>query len=71
MLQIPGPGPGTLVMLRREAPMPASDHKEAVRLAWKAQHIPFGTIALSVLLLSGVLSTVSMVWGYGPVNPIP
>ncbi|WP_166802278.1 hypothetical protein [Microvirga pakistanensis] len=49
----------------------ASDHKEAVRLAWKARHVPFGTIALSILLLSGVLSTVSTVWGYGPVNSIP
>lgn len=49
----------------------ASDHKEAVRLAWKARHVPFGTIALGILLLSGVLSTVSTVWGYGPVNSIP
>jgi ABC-type transport system involved in cytochrome c biogenesis permease subunit len=53
------------------AARPASDHKEAVRLAWKCRHVPFGTIALSTLLLSGVLSMVSMVWGYGPGNPIP
>jgi hypothetical protein len=40
-------------------------------LAWKSIHVPVGTILLSALLLSGVFSAVSMVWGYGPVNPIP
>ena len=51
--------------------LPVSDHKEAVRLTWRSRHVPFGTIALSILLLSGILSMVTMVWGYGPVNPIP
>ncbi|WP_162820173.1 hypothetical protein [Microvirga calopogonii] len=53
------------------AARPAFDHKEAVRLAWKSRHIPFGAIVLGALLLSGILSMVFMVWGYGPVNPIP
>ncbi|EIM26582.1 hypothetical protein [Microvirga lotononidis] len=53
------------------AARPASNHKEAVRLAWKSRHVPFGSIALGILLLSGILSMVTMVWGYGPVNPIP
>jgi hypothetical protein len=47
------------------------DHKEAVRLTWKAMHIPFGTIVLAALLLAGIVSAVAMVWGYGPANPIP
>lgn len=53
------------------AARPAFDRSEAARLAWKCRHIPFGTIALSIVLLSGILSMVTMVWGYGPVNPIP
>jgi hypothetical protein len=53
------------------AARPAPDHNKAVRLAWKCRYVPFGTIVLSTLLLSGVLSMMSMVWGYGPVNPIP
>ncbi len=48
-----------------------SDHKEAVRLAWKCMHIPVGTILLGALLLTGIFSATSTVWGYGPASPIP
>lgn len=48
-----------------------SDHTEATRLMWRSRHIPFRVIFLGVLLMSGVLSMASMVWSYGPVNPIP
>ena len=51
--------------------LPAFDHKEAVRLSWKSRHIPFGTILLVTLLLAGIFPAVSMVWGFGPANPIP
>jgi hypothetical protein len=43
----------------------ASDHKEAVRLAWMCRHIPVGTLLLGTLLLTGSFSAVSMVWAYG------
>jgi hypothetical protein len=51
--------------------LPVSDHKEAVRLTRRSRHIPFGTILLSTLLLSRIFSMISMVWSYGPANPIP
>jgi hypothetical protein len=44
----------------------ASDHWEAVRLAWTSTHIPLGAILFGALLLTGILSAVSEVWGYGP-----
>jgi ABC-type transport system involved in cytochrome c biogenesis permease subunit len=47
------------------------EHKEAVQLAWESLHIPVGSILVGALLLSGVISAVSSVWGYGPANPIP
>ena len=52
-------------------PQSRSDHWEAVRLAWKSLHIPVGTLLIGGLLLAGILSAVAMVWGQGPVNPIP
>ena len=51
--------------------LPVPEHREAVRLAWSSLHIPIGSILLGFLLLSGIISATSMVWGYGPVNPIP
>ena len=48
-----------------------SDHWEAMLLAWKSLHVPVGTILLVALLVSGAFSAISMVWGYGPVNPVP
>jgi hypothetical protein len=48
-----------------------AEHKEAVRLSWKARHIPVGTLLLGVLLLVVFLSAVSMVISQGPHNPIP
>ena len=54
------------------APAPSAlDRKEATRLAWRGRHIPVVTILLGTLLLSGVISMVSMIWSYGPSNPIP
>ena len=57
--------------MTRKSVLPASERKEAVRLDWMSMHIPVGAILLSTLLLSGIFSAASMVWGYGPVNPIP
>jgi hypothetical protein len=51
--------------------LPVSDHKEAVRLTRRSRHIPFGTLLLSTLLLSGIFSMISTVWSYGPVHLIP
>ena len=47
-----------------------SDHKEAVWLMVKSMHVPFGTILLGILLLSGIASATASVWVYGPANPI-
>ncbi len=43
---------------------PASDHREAIRLSRESLHIPVGTMFLATLLLGGVFSPVSMMWGY-------
>lgn len=48
-----------------------SDHNEAVRLAFKACHIPFGTIVITILILACVLSAIFEVIARGPSNPIP
>ena len=55
----------------RDPYQPRSDHWEAMLLAWKSLHIPVGTILLVALLVSGAFSAIAMVWGYGPVNPVP
>ena len=47
------------------------EHKEAVRLSWKSQHIPIGTLILGGLVVAGVFSAIFMVIAQGPVNPIP
>ncbi len=57
--------------MMRSPDLPEPEHKEAVWLAWRSLHIPVGTILVGALLLSGVISAVSTVWGYGPANPIP
>jgi ABC-type transport system involved in cytochrome c biogenesis permease subunit len=57
--------------MTRKPDLPAPEHREAVRLDWMSMHIPVGAILLSTLLLSGIFSAASMVWGYGPVNSIP
>ncbi len=48
-----------------------SDHNEAVRLAFKARHVAFGTIVIIILILSCVLSAILEVIALGPSNPIP
>jgi hypothetical protein len=48
-----------------------SDHNEAVRLAFKARHVPFGTIVITILILACVLSAILEVIALGPSNPIP
>ena len=50
---------------------PPPNHKEAVRLAWKSDHIPVWTILAGVLLLAAVLSAILMILTEGPSNPIP
>jgi hypothetical protein len=51
--------------------LPASDHREAMRLAWISLHFPVGTIFLGTLLMLGVLSAASTMWGYGSGHLIP
>jgi hypothetical protein len=46
-----------------------SDHNEA--LAFKARHVPFGTIVITILILACVLSAILEVVALGPSNPIP
>jgi hypothetical protein len=50
---------------------PRQDHREAVRLSWKARHIPFGTILVSGFALASVLSTVFTIVSQGPSGIIP
>ncbi|MCB8822864.1 hypothetical protein [Microvirga rosea] len=54
-----------------QSTLSTSEHKEAAGLAWKCKHIPFGTILVGSVLLSGVASTLSVMWSYGPVHWIP
>ena len=53
-----------------QAPCKA-DHREAVRLSWKARHIPIGTILVSGLALASVLSTVFTIIAQGPGSGLP
>jgi hypothetical protein len=48
-----------------------AEHKEAVRLAWKSVHVPFGTILLGALIIACVLSAIMQVVALGPSNAIP
>jgi hypothetical protein len=41
------------------------EHREAVRMAWKACHIPFGTIVIALLILACVLSAILQVTALG------
>ncbi len=47
------------------------EHREAVRLSWQSRHIPVGSLFIGALLFASVISAVSMVWAYGPVNVMP
>ncbi len=47
------------------------EHWEAVRLLWKARHIPIGTILISGLALASVFSTVLSILAHGPAHGIP
>jgi hypothetical protein len=51
--------------------LPRPEHWEAVRLSWQSRHVPVGSLLLGALLLASVMSAVSMVWAYGPVNVMP
>ena len=54
-----------------QKPLRPQDHREAVRLSWKARHIPIGTILVSGLLLASVLSAVVYIFVSGPAQGIP
>ena len=41
------------------------DHREAVRMAWKVCHIPFGTTVIALLILACVLSAILEVTALG------
>jgi hypothetical protein len=47
------------------------DHREAVRLSWKAYHIPVLTILVGGLALASMLSTVFSIVALGPAHGIP
>lgn len=47
------------------------DHKEAIRLSRAYRRIPVGIMILGFLLLSGVASTASTMWSFGPIHLIP
>jgi len=47
------------------------DHRESVRLAWTLWHVPWGTLAIAVLALVGVVSVILTVIALGPANPVP
>ena len=50
---------------------PRQDHWEALRLSWKACHVPIGTILISGLALASVLSAVFSMLAEGSVHGIP
>jgi hypothetical protein len=47
------------------------DHREAVRLSWKARHIPIGTIMIGGLALASVFSAVLSILAESPGRGIP
>jgi len=52
--------------------MPAtSDHKEAIYLSRAYRRIPIGIMIVASLLVSGLASTASTMWSFGPVHLIP
>lgn len=52
--------------------MPAtSDHKEAIHLSRAYRRVPVGIMIVGSLLLSGVASTASTMWSFGPIHLIP
>ena len=50
--------------MTRHSGLPMSEHKEAVRLSRESLHIPIGTLLIGGLLVSGIFSSVSMMWSY-------
>ena len=57
--------------MTRHSNLRRTEHWEALRLAWESLHVPVGTLLIGGLLASGIFSAISMVWAYGPANPIP
>ena len=55
----------------KQASVRPPDHWEAVRLSWKARHVPVGTILVSGLALACVLSAVVSIFVTGPGAGIP
>ena len=47
------------------------DHREAVRLSWKARRIPIITILIGGLAMASMLSTVFTIIALGPAHGIP
>ena len=47
------------------------EHSEAVRLTWKARHIPFVSIIVVGFFAACVLSTFFSIGAEGPSNPMP
>jgi hypothetical protein len=58
-------------IMPKQSPVRPQDHWEAVRLSWKARHIPIGTILVSGLALASVLSAVVSIFVTGPAQGIP
>ncbi len=49
----------------------SAEHSEAVRLTWKARHIPFMSMLVVGFFAACVLSTFFSVGADGPSNPMP
>lgn len=47
------------------------DHKEAVRLSRAYRRVPVAIMIVASLILSGVASTASTMWSFGPIHLIP
>jgi hypothetical protein len=58
-------------MTQQTSIRPRQDHREAVRLSWKACHVPVGTILISGLALASVMSAVFTILADGPVHLVP
>ena len=62
---------GSRSMPERNPVRPRQDHREAVRLSWKARHIPVGTILIGCLAVASMLSTVFTILAHGPAQVLP
>ncbi len=58
-------------MAQPSVSLSVQEHREAVRLAWKSRHVPFGSMLIGTLLVGSLLPTILTILAQSPVNPIP